>query len=110
MLLKQKKSTIKPPFDPSPYEVTKSKNNIITMERKGRTFTRHASQVKKVHKRPAHLIREKDRKETSAAENNHESSDIEFSDLENGEAENVEEPSENETETRSYVENEENHE
>ena len=33
VLIKQKKSTVKPPFDPNPYKVTDIKGNRVTMKR-----------------------------------------------------------------------------
>ena len=57
VLLVQKKSTVVPPFNPKPYNVPSCKNNIIKAKRGGKTLRRHASSVKKLWKRPEHLIK-----------------------------------------------------
>ena len=59
VLLAQKKGTTVPPFDPKPYTVTSSRHNIIVAERGRKKLRRHAGMVKKLYKRPAHLIKEK---------------------------------------------------
>ena len=72
VLLKQKKSTIKPPFDPRPFKVLQSKNNIVTVEREGKVLKRHISKAKKTYKRPRFLERKREKKihivETKARE------------------------------------------
>ena len=55
ILIKQNKTTTKPPFDPKPYKVTKVKGNQVTANRFDQTKTRSKSHVKRVNERPAHL-------------------------------------------------------
>ena len=55
ILLKQTKTTLKPPFDPTPYVVTQNNHNVIEAERNGKRIKRHASQVKKIFPRPKRL-------------------------------------------------------
>ena len=46
VLLTQQQSSIKPPFDPSPYTVLKTNNNQVTVKRDGRLLKRDISKLK----------------------------------------------------------------
>ena len=53
--MKQKKSTIKPPYDPKPYEVTKVENTRITAVRDGKVRVRNQGKVKLLKERSKNL-------------------------------------------------------
>ena len=53
VLLKQKKSTIKPPFNPEPFTVEKVSGNQLTLSNKGITRVRDKNKVKVIPQRPA---------------------------------------------------------
>ena len=55
ILIKQQKSTIKSPFDPKPFEVTKVIGNEVTATREGKMKVRNKSKVKLLVERPEHL-------------------------------------------------------
>ena len=55
VLIKQQKSSVKPPYDPKPYTVTKVKSAQVTAERGTKTRVRDMSKVKVVVSRPVHL-------------------------------------------------------
>jgi hypothetical protein len=57
VLIKQQKTTLKPPYDPKPYTVTKVKAAQITAERGSKLRVRDMSRVKLLKKRPMHLRR-----------------------------------------------------
>jgi len=56
ILIKQTKSTIKPPYDPKPYTVVKVDGNRIDAKRNETTRQRDKNSVKVVKKRPTYLI------------------------------------------------------
>ena len=56
VLLKQRKTTVKPPFDPNPYTVTSTEGNRVFMQRgDGKQRVRDKNNVKMVAIRPEHL-------------------------------------------------------
>ena len=55
VLVKQKKSSINPPFDPRPYTVTEVKGTQVTATRGGKERKRNQAKMKLVKGRPAHL-------------------------------------------------------
>ena len=56
VLVKQSKSTTKPPFDPNPYTVSATKGNRVFLDRSdGKRGIRDKNKVKKVLVRPPHL-------------------------------------------------------
>ena len=55
VLVKQRKTTVKPPFDPDYYIVTEVRSTKITGERRGKIKTRNAEKWKLYKERPAHL-------------------------------------------------------
>ena len=55
ILLKQQKTTIKPPFDPKPYIITKIKGTQITASRGNQVKLRNMAHCKLLKKRPAYL-------------------------------------------------------
>ena len=55
VLVKQKKSVMKPPFDPNPYKVQDVSGTRLTLRRGGRLIKRSKNKVKKIHARPEHL-------------------------------------------------------
>jgi len=59
VLLKQQSTKSKPPFDPSPYEVTSINGHQITATRHDRTVTRDA-QKWKIYKKPEHRPQQTD--------------------------------------------------
>ena len=56
VLIKQTKSTVKPPYDPKPYTVVQVDGNRIEAKRNGITRQRDKNSVKVVKKRPTHLV------------------------------------------------------
>ena len=57
VLVKQNKSTTKTPFDPNPWTVTSTDGNRVHMKREGdERRVRDKNQLKKLKKRPPHLI------------------------------------------------------
>ena len=56
ILIKQDKSTTKPPFDPKPYTVVQVEGNRINAQRDGKSRQRDKNAVKVVKKRPRHLV------------------------------------------------------
>ena len=56
VLIKQTKSTVKPPYDPKPYTVVQVDGNRIDAKRNGITRQRDKNSVKVVKKRPTHLV------------------------------------------------------
>ena len=64
--MKQKKSTVKPPFDPNPYKVTDVKGNRVTMKREdGKKRVRDKNQIKVVKPRPLAIKPSWERKQNS---------------------------------------------
>ena len=55
VLVSQRKSTIKPPFDPSPYRVVEVKGTQVTVERSGSIKKRNLAKVKVLKDRPNRL-------------------------------------------------------
>ena len=55
VLLHQKKTTTKPPFNPDPYTVTQTKGTKITATRRGQEVTRNVDKWKIVKPRPHYL-------------------------------------------------------
>ena len=55
VLIAQEKSTVKQPFDPKPYTVTKVSHAQVTAERNGRKRVRNLGKCKVVKKRPSYL-------------------------------------------------------
>ena len=55
ILVKQRKSTTQPPYDPSPYKVTKVKGNQISADRHGKRRIRDKNQIKLLPSRPITL-------------------------------------------------------
>ena len=56
VLIKQKKTTVKPPFDPEPFTVTKTIGNQAHAEKAdGTQRIRDKNKLKKICKRPEHL-------------------------------------------------------
>ena len=69
VLIRQNKTTTKPPFDPKPYTVTNVQGNQISMQRpNGSSRIRDKNQVRKMKARPQELIPSwnRDRKSTIA--------------------------------------------
>ena len=56
VLIKQNKSTTKPPFDPMPFHVVKIKGSKLTMKRENQTRVRDKGHIKFVKEHPLHLI------------------------------------------------------
>ena len=57
MLIGQNKTTLKPPFDPSPYTVTEvNSNRVLTQKRDGSTRIRDKNNLMKLKDRPVNLI------------------------------------------------------
>ena len=57
VLVKQQKTTIKPPYDPKPYLVTEVVGTQITATRAGKETRRNKAKIKGVKDRPVHLQR-----------------------------------------------------
>ena len=57
VLVKQQKTTIKPPYDPKPYLVTEVVGTQITATRAGKETRRNKAKIKVVKDRPVHLQR-----------------------------------------------------
>ena len=55
VLIKQQKTTIKPPFDPKPYVVTEVKDTQVTAVRGQKVRVRNKAKVKLLTERPEHL-------------------------------------------------------
>ena len=55
VLIHQKKTTTKPPYDPDPYTVTQIKGTQITSTRRGQQMTRNVDKLKILRDRPLHL-------------------------------------------------------
>ena len=55
VLLRQKKTTTKPPFDPKPYEVKEVKGKRVKAKRDGKVFVRDKNHIKVVPKRAPNL-------------------------------------------------------
>ena len=56
VLIKQKKTSIKPPFDPKPYTITEVKGTQVTARRGGQERKRNKVKMKMVKERPEHLL------------------------------------------------------
>ena len=61
VLVHQKKSTIKPPYDPKPYTVTEVKGTQVIAHRGSKTRIRNMAKLKVLKKRPEHLMRTKNK-------------------------------------------------
>ena len=68
MLIKQQKTTIKPPFDPILYDVTEVKGSQVTARRGDKTRIRSRAKVKLLKKRPEHLVTDWSKLETQLGE------------------------------------------
>ena len=68
VLIKQEKTTVKPPFDPKPYVVTEVKGTQVTARRGDRIRVRNKAKVKLVEERPAHLKYRPDKEEKKQEE------------------------------------------
>ena len=69
VLVKQDKTTIRPPFDPDPYRVTEVKGTQITAERDGQVKKRNQAKMKKLERRPERLKTQiKDQQEEDSSE------------------------------------------
>ena len=55
VLVSQRKSTTKPPYDPRPFEVTEIKGTQVTAERGNKKRVRNLGKVKVLRPRPEHL-------------------------------------------------------
>ena len=55
VLVKQQKTTLKPPYDPKPYTVEKVKEAQVTARKGGKVRVRDMSRLKVVKERPEHL-------------------------------------------------------
>ena len=55
ILIKQQKSTTKPPFDPAPYTVDHISGNRVTASRNGEVKVRDKNHIKKVKNRPEYV-------------------------------------------------------
>ena len=55
VMIKQQKTTVKPPFDPKPFTVTKVKGSQVTAERGSKVRVRNKAKVKLIKNRPEHL-------------------------------------------------------
>ena len=55
VLIKQKKTTVKPPFDPKPYTITKVEGMQVTAERGDKIRVRNKAKWKLVKERPSRL-------------------------------------------------------
>ena len=55
MLVSQRKTTTKPPFDPNPYTVTEVKGTQVTATRDGKIKKRNLVKVKILKERPERL-------------------------------------------------------
>ena len=56
VLIKQLKTTVIPPFDPTPYDVTEVKGSQVAARRGDKVKTRNMAKVKLIKKRPEHLM------------------------------------------------------
>ena len=68
VLIKQQKTTIKPPFDPAPYDVTEVKGSQVTARRGDKTRIRNRAKVKLLRRRPEHLVPDRSKLETQLGE------------------------------------------
>ena len=82
VLIKQKSTTVKPPYDPEPYEVVKRKGDQVTIERGERRLKRHLNEVK--------ILKERKRQPKKQEEEKQEDSGSEMSDIEVDQDEEVE--------------------
>ena len=64
VLVRQKKSTIKPPFDPKPYKVVKVDGKRVTSERDDKVCVRDKNHIKVIPTRPSTLLPSSRRKRT----------------------------------------------
>lgn len=55
VMIKQEKTTVKPPFDPKPFTVTKVRGSQVTAERGSKVRVRNKAKVKLIKNRPEHL-------------------------------------------------------
>ena len=58
VLLSQKKTTTKPPFDPNPFEVIKINGQQVTIQRGAKVLVRNKAQLKLLTERPDRLKRQ----------------------------------------------------
>ena len=57
VLIKQQKNTVKPPYNPNPYTVTKVKAAQVIAEKSNKVRVRDMPRVKLLKRRPEHLRR-----------------------------------------------------
>jgi hypothetical protein len=81
VLIKQQKTTIKPPFDPTPYDVTEVKGSQVTARRGAKVRIRNMAKVKLLRKRPEHLVLDQYKFEKQLTEQDEEEEDYTFIDL-----------------------------
>merc|ERR1711864_42419 len=55
VLIKQEKTTVRPPYDPKPYKVTEVKGAQVTCRRGGKEKKRPKEKIKIVEERPEYL-------------------------------------------------------
>ena len=75
MLLKQTKTTTRPPWDPSPYEVTKVKGTQVTARRGSKQRIRNVEKWKVLKERPEEIMVKRKERQTNDTE---ESDDTDF--------------------------------
>ena len=68
VLIKQQKTTVKPPFDPTPYDVTEVKGSQVTARRGDKMRIRNMAKVKLIRKRPAYLVAGQSKREEQEEE------------------------------------------
>ena len=68
VLIKQQKTTIKPPFDPAPYDVTEVKGSQVTARRGDKMRIRNRAKVKLLRRRPEHLVPDRSKLEMQFGE------------------------------------------
>ena len=81
VLIKQEKTTIKPPFDPKPYDVTEVKGSQVAARRGDKVRIRNMAKVKLLRKRPEHLVLDQSKFEKQGREQDEEEEDYSFIDL-----------------------------
>lgn len=76
ILIKQQKTSTKPPFDPQPYTVTKVKGTQITASRGDQVKVRNAAKCKLLQARPKHLTTQHSTGSTNLPDNDSEDEDL----------------------------------
>ena len=75
------KTTIKPPFNPTPYDVTEVKGSQVAARRGDKGRIRNMAKVKLLRKRPEHLVPDQLKFEKQLTEQDEEEEDYTFIDL-----------------------------